>query len=203
MPQYPFVDTFDELPKQDQQRIMRDGEAAAGALVRAYAAFAGIRHPITETETETIGIERMDPIAGATRVLVGTFGNASEVLLRNNVQGGYDSPAEIEAAFDVSVAAQLIAEYPRAVDEIADILPQLVSGAGAILDYITQLRLPQNQRRVPDINPEDQLAAIRDDAQTMVGELYVMYESLRRVAVRHPEIDHERWQASAAMSGGR
>jgi len=68
MPQYPFVDAFDELPEQDQQRIKRDGQAAADAFVRAYAAFAGIRHPITETETDTVGIERMDPIAGATRV---------------------------------------------------------------------------------------------------------------------------------------
>lgn len=42
-----------------------------------------------------------------------------------------------------------------------------------------------------------------DMAQTMVGELYVMYESLRRVAVRHPEIEYEQWQASTALSGGR
>jgi len=52
MPQYPFVDAFDELPEQDQQRIKRDGQAAADAFVWAYAAFAGIRHPITETETD-------------------------------------------------------------------------------------------------------------------------------------------------------
>jgi hypothetical protein len=35
----------------------------------------------------------------------------------------------------------------------------------------------------------------------MVGELNVMYESLRRVAVRHPEIQHEKWQANTALSG--
>jgi len=50
--------------EQDQQRIKRDGQAAADAFVRAYAAFAGIRHPITETETDTVGIERMDRLRG-------------------------------------------------------------------------------------------------------------------------------------------
>ncbi|ERG94234.1 hypothetical protein [Haloquadratum walsbyi] len=60
-------------PKQDQRRIKRDGQAAADAFVRAYTALTGIRYPITETDTSMIGIERMDPIAGATRVLVNTF----------------------------------------------------------------------------------------------------------------------------------
>jgi len=36
---------------------------------------------------------------------------------------------------------------------------------------------------------------------TMVGESPVMCESLRRVAVRHPENEHEQWQASTAQSG--
>lgn len=37
----------------------------------------------------------------------------------------------------------------------------------------------------------------------MVGELYIMYESLQRIAVRHPEIEYDQWQASSAPSGGR
>jgi len=164
MPQYPFVDAFDELPEQDQQRIKRDGQAAADAFVRAYAAFAGIRHPITETETDTVGIERMDPIAGATRVLVGTFADTGEALLRSNESGGYDSPAEIEAAFDISVVEEVISDHPRAVYEVAEIFPQLASGTGAILDYLTQLRLPHQQRTLTDTSPEDQLADLRDTA---------------------------------------
>jgi hypothetical protein len=141
---------FDELPEQDQQRIKRDGQAAADAFIRAYAAFAGIRHPITETETDTVGIERMDPIAGATRVLVGMFADAGEALLRNNESGGYDSPAEIEAAFDLSVAEEITADHPGAVYKVAEIFPQLASGTGAILDYLTQLRLPQQQQMLLD-----------------------------------------------------
>ena len=200
VPHYPFVDAFDELPKQDQQRIKRDGQAAADAFVRAYAAFAGIRHPITETKTDTVGIERMDPIAGATRVLVGTFADAGEALLRNNESGGYDSPVEIQAAFDITIAEEVIADHPRAIYEVAEIFPRLASGTGAILDYLTQLRLPQ-QQTLTDTSPEDQLADLRDKAHSMVGELHVMYESLRRVAVRHPEIDHKKWQASTAQPG--
>ena len=203
VPQYPFVDAFDDLPEQDQQRIKRDGHAAGNAFVQAYAAFAGIRHSITEGETETVGIERMDPIAGATRVLVGAFADAGEALLRRNEIGGYDSPADIEAAYDVSVAEEIIAAYPDAVSEVADIFPQLASGTGAILDYITQLRLPQEQQPVTDSSPGDQLADLRDTAHSMVGELHVMYESLRRFAVRHPEIEYDRWQASSAPPGGR
>ncbi|WP_317176016.1 ADP-ribosylglycohydrolase family protein [Halomontanus rarus] len=206
VPQYSFVDSFDELPEQDQQRIMRDGRAAADAFVRAYAAFAGIRYPITETETDKIGIERIDPIAGATRVLVGTFDDAGDALLRNNVSDGYASPAEIEVAFDITVAEKVISDHPRSIYEVSEVFPELASGAGAILDYITQLRLPQQhqqQQTLTNANREDQLADLRDMAHTMVGELYVMYESLRRVAVRHPEIEYERWQASNAMSGDR
>ena len=203
VPQYPFVDAFDELPDQDQQRIKRDGQAAADAFVGAYAAFAGIRHPMTEPETDTVGIECMDPIAGATRVLVGTFADAGEALLRSNESGGYDSPAEMKASFDTSVAEDIIADRPRAVHEVAEIFPQLASGTGAILDYVTQLRLAQQQRTLTDTSPEDQLADLRDTAHKMVGELHVMYESLRRLAVRHPEIEHEQWQATTAQSGGR
>jgi hypothetical protein len=203
VPQYPFVDAFGALPEPDQQRIKRDGRAAADAFVRAYTAFTGIRHSVTEPETDTIGIERMDPIAGATRVLVGTFVDAGEALLRTTESGGYDSPAEIEAAFDISAAEEVIADHPRAVYEVAEVFPQLASGAGAILDYLTQLRLPRQQRTLTDTSPEDQLADLRDKAHTVVGELYVMYESLRRVVVRHPEIEHEQWQASTALSGGR
>jgi len=44
---------------------------------------------------------------------------------------------------------------------------------------------------------------LRDTAHTMVGELHVMYESLRRVAVRHPEIEHEQWQSQHRSVGGR
>ncbi|WP_321169521.1 ADP-ribosylglycohydrolase family protein [Halorubrum ezzemoulense] len=201
LPQYSFVDAFDDLPEQDQQRIKRDGQAAADAFVQAYAAFAGIRHSITEGETETVGIERMDPIAGATRVLVGAFADAGEALLRRNEIGGYDSPADIEAAYDVSVAEEMIAAHPSVVYDVAEIFPQLTSGTGAILDYITHLRLPQEQLPVRDTSPEDQLAELCDTAHTMVGELHVMYESLRRVAVRHPEIQHEKWQANTALSG--
>ena len=127
--------------------------------------------------------------------------DAGEALLRSNESGGYDSPAEIEAAFDISIAEEIIADHPRAVYEVAEIFPQLASGTGAILDYLTQLRLPQRQQTLTDTSPEAQLADLRDKAHTMVGELHVMYESLRRVAVRHPEIEHEQWQASTAQSG--
>jgi len=127
--------------------------------------------------------------------------NTGEALLRSNESGGYDSPAEIEAAFDISVVEEVISDHPRAVYEVAEIFPQLASGTGAILDYLTQLRLPHQQRTLTDTSPEDQLADLRDTAHTMVGELHVMYESLRRVAVRHPEIEHEQWQASTAQSG--
>ena len=96
-----------------------------------------------------------------------------------------------------------IADHPRAVYEAAEVFPRLVSGAGAILDYITHLRLPQQQQPSTDTDPEDQLTDLRDEAHTMVGELYVMYESLRRVTLRHPEIDYERWTASTGTSGGR
>ena len=201
VPQYPFVDAFDELPEQDQKRIKRDGQAAADAFVRAYAAFTGIRHPITATETEAIGIKRLDPIAGATRVLVGTFADAGEALLGTFESGGYDSPAEIEAAFDISIGEEIIAEHPRAVYEVAELFPQLASGMGAILDYLTQLCLPKQQQTLTDISPEEQLADLRDKAHTRVGELHVMYESLQRVAVRHPEIEREQWQTSTGQSG--
>jgi hypothetical protein len=86
---------------------------------------------------------------------------------------------------------------------VAEIFPQLASGTGAILDYLTQFRLPQQQQTLTHTSPEDQLAELRDKAHTTVGELHVMYESLRRVAVRHPEIEHEQWQASTAQSEGR
>jgi hypothetical protein len=124
--------------------------------------------------------------------------DAGEALLRSNESGGYGSPAEIEAAFDISIA-----DHPRAVYEVAEICPQLASGTSAILDYLTQLRLPQQQRTLTDTSPEAQLTDLRDIAHTVVGELHVMYESLRRVAVRHPEIEHEQWQASTTPSGGR
>lgn len=201
MPQYPFVDSFDELPEQDQQRILRDGRAAADAFVRAYVAFAGIRYPITENETDAIGIQRTDPIAGATRDLVVMFDDAGEMLFGIDGSGSYESPAEIEDRFDIAVAETTIAGSPNAVNRAIKIFSELVSEAAAILDYVTQLRFPQYQQTNP--RSEDQLATIRDCAHTMVGELYVMYESLRRVAVRHPEIEYERWQASNTMSGGR
>ena len=76
-----------------------------------------------------------------------------------------------------------------------------MSGAGGLLDYITHLRLPQQQQPSTDIDSKDQLTDLRDEAHTMIGELYVMYESLRRVALRHPEIDSERWDASSGTSG--
>lgn len=203
VPQYPFVDYFDALPELDQNRIMRDGRATAKAFVQAYASFAGIRYPITETETETIGIGRMDPIAGATRVLASTFFEVGKVLLQNNETGSYDSPAEIEAAFDISVAEEIIADNPRAIYEVGESFPHLASGASAILDYIVQLPLPQQRQALLDTNPEGQLADLRENAHTMVGDLYVMYESLRRIAVRHPEIEYKQWQESTALSGGR
>ncbi|MFP8890620.1 ADP-ribosylglycohydrolase family protein [Natrialbaceae archaeon A-CW2] len=201
VPQYPFVISFDDLPEYDQQRIMRDGRAAADAFVRAYAAFAGIRHPITEMETETIGIERADPIAGATRALVVTFDDVGRALLRNNERGGYESPEEIKIRFDTSVIEDLIAGYPCVFNQIVGTFSHLLSEAAAILDYVTQLRFPQHQETLTNPTPEDQLATIRDSAHTMVGELYVMHESLRRVAVRHPGVNFERWQAMATKSG--
>jgi len=103
-------------------------------------------------------------------VLVGTFADTGEALLRSNESGGYDSPAEIEAAFDISVVEEVISDHPRAVYEVAEIFPQLASGTGAILDYLTQLRLPHQQRTLTDTSPEDQLADLRDTAHTMVGE---------------------------------
>jgi len=128
---------------------------------------------------------------------------SGEVLLRSNESGGYDSPAEIEAVFDISIAEEIIADHPRAVYEVAELFPQLTSGTSAILDYLTQLCLPKQQQTLTDTSAEDQLSDLRDKVHTMVGELHVMYESLRRVAVRHPEIDHEQWQTNTAQSGGR
>lgn len=203
VPQYPFVDSFDELPKLDQKRIIRDGLAAAEAFVRAYTAFAGIRQPIAETDTETSGIGRMDPLMGATRVLVGIFGDTGRVLFRSDDIGGYNSPAKIDENIDVTTVKELITDSPTDIDEIAEIFPQLASGTGAILDYIIQLRPSNTQHTLADTSPESQLAELRDKAQTVVGELYVMYESLRRVALRHPEIEYDRWNVSAATSGGR
>lgn len=202
VPQYPFVDTFDALPDQDQSRIKQDGRAAADAFVRAYAAFAGVRYPITETETDAIGIRRIDPLAGATRLLLGTFGTVGERLLRHNERNGYLSPDEIEAAFDVTVGEDIIVEQPEAVYEITAGCRQLASGAGAILDYVTQVRLPQ-QPSQQNATSEEQLAALREQAQRLVGEVQVMDESLRRVALRHPEIEYDRWQSISTASGGR
>lgn len=197
VPQYPFVETFDALPEQDQQWIRRDGRETAEAFVRAYVAFAGIRYPITELETGAIGIERSDPIAGATRVLVGTFGDISEALLGDGVRGGYDSPADIEAQCDISRGEDRIVGQPETVYETTDVFPKLASGAAAILDYVTQLRLPQKQQAVTDTDSEIQLIELRAEARTMVGELNVMYESLRRVAVRHPEVEYKRWRTGS------
>ena len=77
VPQGLFVDAFDELPEQDRQRIKRDGQAAVDAFDRAYAVFVGVWYPMTESNP-TFGIERMDPIAGATRVLVGMFADTGQ-----------------------------------------------------------------------------------------------------------------------------
>lgn len=203
VPQYPFVESFEELPEQDQQWIIRDGRAAADAFVRAYVAFAGIRYPITENETDAIGIQRTDPIAGATRRLVVSFDDAGEMLFGIGGSGSYESPAEIKDRFDIAAAETTIAGRPNAVNRATKIFSELVSEAAAILDYVTQLWSPHHHLESTDTNPDDQLAAIRDSAHTMVGELYVMYESLRRVAIRHPEIEYERWQAINAMAGGR
>jgi hypothetical protein len=101
------------------------------------------------------------------------------------------------------VLGRKIADHPHAVYEVTEVFPRLVSGAGAILNYITHLRLPQQQQPSTDTDSEDQLTDLRDEAHTMVGELYVMYESLQRVALRHPEIEYERWAASSGTSGGR
>ncbi|MBV0926219.1 ADP-ribosylglycohydrolase family protein [Halomicroarcula limicola] len=201
VPQYPFAESFDDLPEQDQARVRRDMEAAAEAYVGAYTAFAGIRYPITELETEPIGIERMDPIAGATRVLVGVFGDAGEALLGNAQRGGYDSPADIEAAFETRMAGQGIGA--TAVNRTMRVFEPLISGASAILDYLTQFRLPQGHQSSSDTDPGKLLSDLRAEARTMVGELYGMYEALRRVALRHPEVDYEEWQAIAGESGGR
>jgi hypothetical protein len=125
---------------------------------------------------------------------------------RANVQGcllGLACGDALGRPIEFKSAQEITADNPRAVYEVAEIFPQLASGTGAILDYLTQLRLPQQQRTLTDTSPEDQLTDLREKAHTMVGELHVMYESLRRVAVRHPEIDHEQWKASTAQSGGR
>jgi len=61
-------------------------------------------------------------------VQIGTFADTGEALLRSNESGGYDSPAEIEAAFDISVVEEVISDHPRAVYEVAEIFPQLASG---------------------------------------------------------------------------
>lgn len=203
VPQYPFADGFDDLPEIDQRRITRDGRAAAEAFVRAYAAFASVRSPIVQSETEEIGINRMDPIAGATRFLIHPFGDVGEALLGNTVSGGYDSPAEIEAAFDIAVIEEVLADQPQVISEAMEPLMRLLSGAGAVLDYVTQLRCSQ-QYHLPDSpSVDEQHEDLRDQARTMVGELHVVYESLRRVAVRHPEIDDDRWREITAVPGGR
>jgi ADP-ribosyl-[dinitrogen reductase] hydrolase len=202
VPQYPFADAFDDLPMVDQRRITRDGRAAAAAFVRAYAAFAVVRHPITETGTEDIGIERTDPIVGATRMLVKTFGDAGEALMQTSVRGGYDSSAEIEEAFDTTGIENVITDNPRTIDDVREALTQLASGCAAILDYVTQFRLPQQQ---PEGSPRagERLEDLRTQARTMVGELHVAYESLQRVAVRHPGVEYDRWRDATAGSGGR
>jgi hypothetical protein len=123
--------------------------------------------------------------------------NAQACLLGLACGDALGRPVEFKSAQEIT------ADHPRAVYEVAEIFPQLAIGTGAILDYLTQLRLPQQQRTLTDTSPEAQLADLRDTAHTMVGELHVMYESLRRVAVRHPEIEHEQWQASTAQSWGR
>lgn len=192
MPQYPFVDSFHELPKPDRQCIKRDAREAAEVFVRSYASFAAIRHPITETRTKAIGIERMDPIAGATRILVPSFGEVGEALAGTNVTGGYDTPEEIEAAFEPAEAERILTEHPNTVETAADRLTELSTGVQALLEYVTHLQ-PPKQSQTDDRDEEEVTAAdLQAEARSMVGELHVAYDSLRRVAVRHPEVESSR-----------
>lgn len=202
VPQYPFVESFAKLPEIDQQWIKRDGRAVGDAFIRAYAAFAGVRHPITDTDTETIDIKRMDPIAGATRIMVGTFDTAGELLLQTNLGGGYASPEEINEEYDAAVAEKVIADYPHALYELLEMFPELASGAAAILDYLTQLRITQQQQTLTDTGSAEQLTLLRNEAQAMVGELHVMSESIRRVLIRHPDLEYTQWKAAPTVPGG-
>lgn len=201
VPQYPFVDSFDDLPEEDQQRIRRDSREAARAFIRAYAAFCGVRYPIIETDTEAIGIERVDPIAGATRYLCLPIGELSKALLREDICSGDDSPDDVKIRLE-SQDGEHIVRSPRSVYTATERFPEVVSGAAAILDYVTNLRPPKPQKR-KSREGEVRIEDLREEARTMFGELNVLFESLRRVAVRHPDIDHERWLALSERSGGQ
>ncbi|WP_082230524.1 ADP-ribosylglycohydrolase family protein [Haloprofundus marisrubri] len=194
VPQYSSVDSFDELPKVDQQRIEHDSQEAAEALIRACTAFTAIRHPITELETEAIGIDRMDPIAGATRVFLSPLGDLSGSLLGRNVCNGYDSPDEIEALLEGEDIGQVLVRNPNKVHSAVRNSQEVMSGAAAILDYVTNIRASQRTANLASYGQETTMEELRNQARQMVGELHVMYESLRRVAVRHPEVDYAEWR---------
>lgn len=200
VPQYPFVDAFDDLPPVDRQRITRDAAAAGEAFIRSYSAFAGVRNPIVEEDATTIGIDGMDPIAGLTRTLIQTYGEAGEALFETTVMGGYESPTDIEAAFDIEITKQLIGEQPQMIHDVTDLFPQLASDAAALLDYVTQLNGSDQQHASTEQPVSPQLRELQTHARTVVGELHVMYDAFRRVALRHPALDHQRWTTSAPKS---
>jgi ADP-ribosyl-[dinitrogen reductase] hydrolase len=192
VPQYPFVDSFDALPEIDQQRIMQDAREAAKAFIRAYTAFAAIRHPITETNTEHIGIERMDQIAGATRVLVRAFDEFGDHLLATSVGGGNATPDDVENTLNPADVEHAIAEQPSTILHVQADLADLSSGASAILDYLTHIE-PVTHQSTFQGNPVADLQSLREEARTVVGELSLISEALHRVAVRHPGINLQEW----------
>ena len=189
VPQYPFVDGFDELPEQDRRRIRRDAREAAESFVRSNAAFAAIRHPITEMNTIGIGIERMDPIAGATRILCGSFSDVGKVFGQTNVPVGHYTPNAIEDSFDPTAAERIVAEQPAVVEEAAERLTDLSSGARALLEYLIHLRPPEQGMVNGGDGGDVTVAELRGEARSMVGELHVTHDSLRRIAVRYPEVE--------------
>lgn len=198
VPEYSFADAFEVLPEADRERIERDATEAAAAFVRAYAAFARVR--TTMIDADVNGIERVDPMIAATRVLVGSFDEFADMLLSGSVGGGYASPEEVTAALDPAAAEETIASQPWAVTEAATILADLASGAAAILDYVTHFR-PPSDTGVDEESGDDPVAELRAGARTMVGELQVACTALRRAALRHPEVDFEEWQQTSNGHG--
>lgn len=192
VPQYPFVGSFDELPAWDQDRILGDAREAARAFIRSYRAFTAIRHPITEMEIETVGIERVDPIAGATRVLSNTYGELGDLLLSTRVGGGYAVPEQVTQEFAAENIEEVIMERPRELLDAAEQLGELESETGALLDYVVHVE-SASEPAGDGKTSVTEVETLKEEARTAVRESALLGESLHRVAVRHPEVDFETW----------
>ncbi|KTG11425.1 hypothetical protein AUR64_04000 [Haloprofundus marisrubri] len=107
---------------------------------------------------------------------------------------GYDSPDEIEALLEGEDIGQVLVRNPNKVHSAVRNSQEVMSGAAAILDYVTNIRASQRTANLASYGQETTMEELRNQARQMVGELHVMYESLRRVAVRHPEVDYAEWR---------